>query len=440
MRQTRHGFGRRALTFGLAIFCAITLTSVGFAAWVLSNNASTDVNGGIKTETITDVSIKIEITNEGKDGLLYESVDSAGAGTNLQQIVFGPVAGVANASDVGQIQFNGSEGKDKGEKLSFVVKGNVDNIAKIGELYFNVRVPDSIINAAGLFKTTASETVTWTYEPAKAYITLPSFAMDINGNPIPDIAGASKNVSSKVNDVTHIKYVFPTDADGKVEMTVASDGSLTLKDALTQGGKGDTAVIGWTESISWDDLSALTGDSVTADKQANSSNDNFIVKPMVKESAVVKDKLEFEWTIEFGWGARYLGMNPNYFYDVAERVTGTHDTLTAEAGCPNKYTVDNMTLVNYDLLMLQATVNGLKLEDYLAAKTVGEEPDKIVYEATGIALEGSETLEAYINDTANADTIKGSLAILQANLDKAIGALKGNQVPSYQFWVFADVK
>ena len=59
MKSTRRGFGRRALSFGLAIFAAITLTAVGFAAWVLSNNANVDAEGGIKTERFTVDSVKI---------------------------------------------------------------------------------------------------------------------------------------------------------------------------------------------------------------------------------------------------------------------------------------------------------------------------------------------------------------------------------------------
>ncbi|MBR1955210.1 MAG: hypothetical protein IKA29_04735 [Clostridia bacterium] len=395
MRSTRRGFGRRALSFGLAIFCAITLMSVGFAAWVLSNNASLDSTGGIKTETITDKSVNIVITNADKNKQLFDSVDESGVGTGPQNLVFGHLPVDNPNANKGFIQTDGEEGSALNEDLFFTVKGTVDNIDKIGELHFQVRVPDSLLAATGLSKYAD----TWSYDPAKAFIRLPSFARDSLGNQIPYITGA----------------LTAPDGEGKVKYEYGWDGTSMTEDFL------------W---INPSEL--LSGNEGTkVDERGNEYT--------IKYVSGRTDKLEFELTIKFEWGARYLGMNPNYFYDIEERKLGQHDQLTSATDVPNKYTTADMNMVNYDLLLLQAVVNGLDLEkeDYLVGKTISESE---VYKPTGIELNGA-TLEDYIK--SNPDGIKAKLAILQENIETAIAHLgvgSNPKAPVYAFWIYADVK
>ena len=99
-----------------------------------------------------------------------------------------------------------------------------------------------------------------------------------------------------------------------------------------------------------------------------------------------------------------------------------------------------MNLVNYDLLLMQSVINGLNIEDYLAERTGSANES---YVATGITLGASQSLEDYINDEANAATIKGSLEKLQRNIKTAIdnfGKTGLPKAPVYEFWIFADVK
>lgn len=397
MRSTRRGFGRRALSFGLAIFCAITLMSVGFAAWVLSNNASLDSTGGIKTETITDKSVNIVITNADKNKQLFDSVDESGVGVGPQNLVFGHLPVDNPDANKGYIQTDGEGGKADNEDLFFTVKGTADNIDKIGELHFQVRVPDSLLTAAGLSKN--SEGV-WSYDPAKAFIRLPSFARDSQGNQIPYITGA----------------LTAPDGEGKVKYEYGWDGTSMTEDFL------------------WINPSELLSrnEGTFVDERGN----KFTIKYVDGST----DELEFELTIKFEWGARYLGMNPNYFYDVEERKLGQHDQLTIAADVPNKYTTADMNMVNYDLLLLQAVVNGLDLEkaDYLAGNTISESE---VYKPTGIVLGTDQTLEDYIK--SNPDGIKEQLSILQENIATAIAHLgvgSNPKAPVYAFWIYADVK
>ena len=399
MRSTRRGFGRRALSFGLAIFCAITLMSVGFAAWVLSNNANLDSSGGITTETITDKSVNIVITNADKNKVLYDSVDENGVGTGKKQnLVFGHLPVDNPDANKGFIQTDGEDGKADNEDLQFVVKGTVDNVDKIGQLHFQVRVPDSLIAAAGLSKYAD----TWSYDPAKAFIRLPSFARTSDGKQIPYITGT----------------LTAPDGDGKVKYEFPA--------------KTDNWTGAMTEDVLWTDPSALltsgSGTAVITDLDGNQYT--------IKYVSGRTDKLEFELTINFQWGARYLGMNPNYFYDVNERVAGKHDQLTTDA--PNPYNTTNMDLVNYDLLLVQTIINGLNLEDYLTANNVDATE---IYKDTGIVL-GGATLEDYIK--SNPDGIKAKLGVLQENIATAIANLGKDadhkKAPLYAFWIYADVK
>ena len=424
MKSTRRGFGRRALSFGLAIFAAITLTAVGFAAWVLSNNANVDAEGGIKTETVTDVSIKIDITNQ-VDNVLYDQIDEHGNGVGRQNIVFAPIAppssgeGSANhPANNGQIQ---NDGLGESEDLTFTVKGTVNNIDKIGVLRFNVRVPESLIAAAGLTRPTV-EGGNWTYDPSKAFIQLPSYAMDMEGKPIPYIFGEL----SDPDDEGNVKYLYPQNSDTSI-----------LVVELT----GDKLV--WTKDVTWQNPGVLMEGATTGTTKACDAvldGSVFNITPYVEGGVVIAGNLSFDWTVTFNWGARYLGMNPNFFYDVNERIVGVHDTLTATSSAPHKYTVESMNLVNYDLLLMQSVINGLNIEDYLAERTGSANE---TYVATGITLGASQSLEDYINDVANAATIKGSLEKLQQNIKTAIdnfGKTGLPKAPVYEFWVFADVK
>lgn len=403
MRSTRRGFGRRALSFGLAIFCAITLMSVGFAAWVLSNNASLDSTGGIKTETITDKSVNIVITNADENKVLYDSVED-GVGTGKQNLVFGHLPADNDDAKIGYIQTDGEDGKADNEDLFFTVKGTADNIDKIGELRFEVRVPDSLIKAAGLKIVGYDDESNpiWAYDPAQAFIRLPSFAKDSKGNAIPYITG---------------KYT--TDTDGNIANYEFP--------AKTDSWAGDM-----TEDASWLDPSVLLTDGAGTATTTDRDGNVYTIKYVTDKT----DKLQFELEIKFEWGARYLGMNPNYFYDVDERENIGMDKLATVA--PHTYTTENMDLVNYDLLLLQAVINGLELEDYLAATDAGS---GVVYEDTGITLAQDQTLEAYI--ASSPDGIKTQLGKLQKNLEIAIANLgvgSNPKAPVYTFWIYADVK
>jgi hypothetical protein len=246
--------------------------------------------------------------------------------------------------------------------------------------------------------------------------------MDMEGKPIPYIFGKL----SDPDDDGKVKYLYPQNSDTSILVVELTCDKLV-----------------WTKDVTWQNPGVLMEGATTGTTKACDTvldGSVFNIMPYVEGGVVIAGNLSFDWTVTFNWGARYLGMNPNFFYDVNERIVGVHDTLTATSSAPHKYTVESMNLVNYDLLLMQSVINGLNIEDYLAARTGSANES---YVATGITLGASQSLEDYINDEANAATIKGSLEKLQQNIKTAIdnfGKTGLPKAPVYEFWIFADVK
>lgn len=181
-RSTRRAFGRRALAFGITMFAMITLTTVGFAAWLISTNSTAHAGGNIQTQTVKQANIKITITNADEHGNLIDKEN----GDTPYEIIYAP-----KANSAGLITFDGSDG-DKPESLKFSFNGKIEQAQRVGSLQFSVKVPPAIIAAAGLTKSGE----TWSYNPANAYIALPEYAVDNDGNPLPKVVnGAWDNVS-----------------------------------------------------------------------------------------------------------------------------------------------------------------------------------------------------------------------------------------------------
>lgn len=57
--MTRNSFKRKAIIFGIMVFMSIALISTGFAAWIISTNASKEETGNIKVGVITEKSIEV---------------------------------------------------------------------------------------------------------------------------------------------------------------------------------------------------------------------------------------------------------------------------------------------------------------------------------------------------------------------------------------------
>lgn len=168
MKITRSTFTRKALTFGIVVFMSVALVASGFAAWLISSGSKVEGNGEVKVEVVNNANITINV-----DGLSNGALSDA-------QINFAPqeedkVGYIQNTTTVG--------GTTLYENLSFDVKGTVDNGDKVGTLTFSLKVSDGVCYAAGFEKNGS----TWTYNAEKAYILLPSYATDNDGNALPNI-------------------------------------------------------------------------------------------------------------------------------------------------------------------------------------------------------------------------------------------------------------
>ncbi len=78
--MTRNSFKRKAIIFGVMIFMSIALISTGFAAWIISTNASKEETGNIKVGVITEKSIEVLGVKLSKSTFAFEPLKSDTSG------------------------------------------------------------------------------------------------------------------------------------------------------------------------------------------------------------------------------------------------------------------------------------------------------------------------------------------------------------------------
>ena len=80
VKLTRNSYKRKIILFGVLIFTSIALISTGFAAWIMSANASKNKDGNITVGTVTDANLKIEDPLLTQDKFLFEPKESDNTG------------------------------------------------------------------------------------------------------------------------------------------------------------------------------------------------------------------------------------------------------------------------------------------------------------------------------------------------------------------------
>lgn len=162
-KTTRKSFSRKAIVVVMCVFLTVSLAAVGFASWLISNDASTKGTGNVNASNVSDAIL----------GVTIEKAD------NLGKINFGPDKG----DKTGNIRYNEAEANDV-ESLKITVSGSIKKFATLKQMEIKIKVPDSVITAAGYKATDVGEGVkTYTVDPAlPKYITLPAGAADTNGN------------------------------------------------------------------------------------------------------------------------------------------------------------------------------------------------------------------------------------------------------------------
>lgn len=184
-KTTRKSFSRKAIIIIASVFLVISLTATGFAAWLISNDANADKSGNV---TVSDIS----------DQILGVTIDTA----TPEKINFGPAKG----DTTGNIQYVSTDAEDV-ESLKVTVKGTVKNLDTMKEMEVSIKVPDSVIKAAGYKLNEDGNTYSEDVNLPK-YIELPAGAQDSKGN---YIVSGSKVVYTKESKIGE-KPVFTVSA------------------------------------------------------------------------------------------------------------------------------------------------------------------------------------------------------------------------------------
>ena len=173
-KTTRKSFSRKAIVVVMSVFLTVSLTAVGFASWLISNNDSKEGTGNVTASNVSDAILGVTIKNA----------------ENLGKINFGP----AKNDTTGNIRYNDAEAEAKDfESLEITVSGSIDKYTTLDKMGITVKCPDSILTAAG-YTWNAEGERTYAYDKKKAYIALPNYAVDTNGKflPLPDGKGNTK--------------------------------------------------------------------------------------------------------------------------------------------------------------------------------------------------------------------------------------------------------
>lgn len=160
-KTTRKSFSRKAIVVVMCVFLTVSLAAVGFASWLISNDASTKGTGNVNASNVSDAIL----------GVTIEKAD------NLGKINFGPDKG----DETGNIRYNKAEADDF-ENLKITVSGSIEKFATLKQMEIKIKVPDSVIAAAGYGLKDGSATEYEVKDKLPKYITLPAGAADEKGN------------------------------------------------------------------------------------------------------------------------------------------------------------------------------------------------------------------------------------------------------------------
>ena len=180
----------------MSVFLTVSLTAVGFASWLISNNDSKDGTGNV---TASDVS----------DAILGVTIENA---ENLGKINFGP----DKNDKTGTIRYNEAE-TDDFEALKITVRGSIDKYKTLDKMSITVKCPDSILTAAGYTWTGEDGARAYSYDKTKAYIALPGCTVDKDGKFLPMIDSAN---NTKADEYLSGNTIFTGSDDNKKEFTV----------------------------------------------------------------------------------------------------------------------------------------------------------------------------------------------------------------------------
>ena len=195
-KTTRKSFSRKAIVAVMSVFLTVSLTAVGFASWLISNNDSKAGTGNVAASDVSDAILGVTIKNA----------------ENLGKINFGP----AQDDKTGTIRYNEAETDDY-EALKITVSGSIDKYKTLDKMSITVKCPDSILTAAGYTWTGEDGSRAYSYNKTKAYIALPRCAVDKDGKFLPMFDSAN---NTKADEYLSGNTIFTGSDDNKKEFTV----------------------------------------------------------------------------------------------------------------------------------------------------------------------------------------------------------------------------
>lgn len=238
-KTTRKSFSRKAIVVVMCVFLTVSLAAVGFASWLISNDASTKGTGNVNASNVSDAIL----------GVTIEKAD------NLGKINFGPDKG----DETGNIRYNKAEADDF-ENLKITVSGSIKKFATLKQMEIKIKVPDSVITAAGYGLKDGSANEYEVKSDLPKYITLPAGAADTNGNLIvaaSAVVYASDNAVFKpgADDTATFSFdvtfgwgeLFKNNNPGKYLDNEISDKKVDNADALLAIAKAENPAANYTE-------------------------------------------------------------------------------------------------------------------------------------------------------------------------------------------------
>ncbi len=128
-RLTRRSFRRKLIMFGASIFASLAVTATGFAAWVLSQDAVAETEGGVEVGSVSDVGVEIKDLEFLKDGT-----------TPINNFVFEP----AKDDNDGRVRWDSKAQTPKYEDLDLNLSWTVTNYQNVTSSFIEFKVPANI--------------------------------------------------------------------------------------------------------------------------------------------------------------------------------------------------------------------------------------------------------------------------------------------------------
>lgn len=161
-KLTRKSYKRKKIAFAAVILGGVALVSSGFAAWVLSSNAKSDVQGGVAVGAVEKGSLKMEISLVGATG--ENTLNSGKFNFNTK------------ATDItGRVRAAKDQKPEDSENLSLsykvTVKSPIDNFDKL-DITMSAKKGDAVIALDSAIKTSDNKYYVSAPDCSKNVVTL----------------------------------------------------------------------------------------------------------------------------------------------------------------------------------------------------------------------------------------------------------------------------